>query len=136
MNLPVIPAPARFESGGDAFAFRTGATVAFAGAGLAPVVERFCSDFVRRTGLRLEPGDVGARDPGVRIALGPAGEADPPPAPAGLSPVGDDPPDERYALTVDVGGIVLRAAAAAGIARGLTTLVQAGPTVAGGRILD
>src|SRR4029450_1943449 len=118
MNLPVIPAPARFEPGGDAFAFRTGATVAFAGAGLAPVVERFCSDFVRRTGLRLEPGDVGARDPGVRIELAPPAELAPPPAPAGPSPVADDPPAERYALTVDAAGIVLRAAAAAGIARG------------------
>src|SRR4029453_1941264 len=136
MNLPVIPAPARFESGGDAFAFRTGATVAFAGAGLAPVVERFCSDFARRTGLRLEPGDVGARDPGVRIELGPAEELDTLPAPAGLSPLGGDPPDERSSLTVGAGGTVLRAAAAAGVARGLTTLVQAGPTVAGGRILD
>src|SRR4029453_1106765 len=109
MNLPVIPAPARFEPGGDAFAFRTGATVAFAGAGLAPAVERFCPAVARSAGLRLGPGDVGARDPGVRIELGPAEELAPLPAPAGLSPVGDDPPDERYALTVDVGGIVLRA---------------------------
>jgi hexosaminidase len=136
MNLPVIPAPFRFDAGGSPFAFGTGTRVASTGGELAPVVERFCSEFGRRTGLRLDHRDAGADGPGVRIELGPAEELDSLPAPAGLSPVGGDPPDERYSLTVDAGGIVLRAAAASGVARGLTTLVQAGPTVAGGRILD
>ncbi|HEY7068934.1 MAG TPA: family 20 glycosylhydrolase [Acidimicrobiales bacterium] len=136
MDLPVIPSPTRFDPGGSPFAFRTGTTVACAAGDLGGLVERFCSDFGRRTGLRLAPGDPAAGGPGLTIELGPAEELDALPAPAGLSPAGDDPADERYSLTVDAGGIVLRAPAAAGVARGLTTLVQAGPTVAGGRILD
>ena len=47
-----------------------------------------------------------------------------PPRP-GLSPakVGS-PADERYSLLIDVGQVVVRAAEPAGVARGLTTLIQ------------
>jgi len=136
MDLPVIPSPTRFDPGGSPFTFRTGTTVTSAAGDLAGLVERFCSDFGRRTGLRLDPGGLPASPPGLTIELGPVEDPDALPAPAGLSPAGDDPPDERYALTVDADGIVLRAPAAVGVARGLTTLAQAGPTVAGGRVLD
>ena len=45
------------------------------------------------------------------------------PAPLGLDPAGP-PRDERYALTVDRSGIKLRAREPAGVARGLTSLLQ------------
>ena len=45
------------------------------------------------------------------------------PAPLGLHPAGPSR-DERYALTVDRSGIRLRAREPAGVARGLTSLLQ------------
>src|SRR5215831_2153039 len=67
MSHPVIPAPARFDSTEGRFALRPGTTIGYAAsaASAAPVVaalvERFCSEVARRTGLRLVPlaGDAG-----------------------------------------------------------------------------
>ena len=66
--------------------------------------------------------------------------------PAGLSPGGGDPPDERYSLVVEDGRVLLLAAEPVGVARGLATLIQlvaAAPSasaneirVPGARILD
>jgi hypothetical protein len=61
MSHPVIPAPVRFDGGGGEFVFRPGTTVAYSDAAVAPIVERFCSEVTRRTGLRLAPH---ARQPG------------------------------------------------------------------------
>ena len=63
MGHPVIPAPTRFDAGdGPGFAFRPGTVIAYADAGIAPLVGRFCAQVTRRTGLRLTPvpGDHGA----------------------------------------------------------------------------
>ena len=54
------------------------------------------------------------------------------PAPLGLPPTGDDPPDERYSLALGTGQAVLRAAEPVGVARGLTTLIQLAATGYGG----
>src|SRR5207249_3584267 len=77
-------------------------------------------------GVRLAPvrGDQAPDDPSVTIELGPGREPGGLPAPAGLSPGGGDPAGERYSLVIEDGRIVLRAAEPAGVARGLTTLVQ------------
>ena len=158
---PVIPAPVRFDADTGQFAVRSGTRIAYTAPEVAPIVERFCSEIARRTGLRLVPmagrpgvaygGARGGRpprnqqghdEPSVRIELATADGSGVLPAPLGLSPAGGDPPDERYSLTVDAGQVVLRAAEPAGVARGLTTLIQLlaaapGPQpLPGGRILD
>src|SRR5262249_44916586 len=57
--------------------------------------------------------------------------------PIGVSPTGDEPPDERHSLTIDEHQIVVRAAEPVGVARGLTTLIQlvaATPSTNAGKI--
>jgi len=127
MNHAVIPAPVRFEvRAGHEFVFRPGTAVGYADAGLAPVVERFCSQITRRTGLKLAPtaGDPAADVPSVKVQLGSGSELAALATPAGVSPTGDDPADERYSLEIDGHQVVLRAVEPAGVARGLTTLTQ------------
>ena len=155
MDHPVIPAPTRFDAGdGPGFAFRPGTVIAYADAGIAPLVGRFCAQVTRRTGLRLTPvpGDQVPDEPSVTIQLAAARAPAALPAPAGLpvsaglSPGGGDPPDERYSLVVEDGRVLLLAAEPVGVARGLTTLIQlvaAAPSasaneirVPGARILD
>ena len=126
MNHPVIPAPVRFDGDAGQFAFRSGTRVCYTAPRVAPIVERFCSEVTRRTGLRPAPmaGTPGPGGPSVRIELAAGDELDTLPVPLGVSPTGDDPADERYSLTVDARQVVLCAAEPAGAARGLTTLVQ------------
>jgi hypothetical protein len=72
MSHPVIPAPLRFEAGGEReFAFRPGTTVAYADGGVAPMAERFCAQVARRTGMRLVPraGRPVPDEPSVWIEL-------------------------------------------------------------------
>jgi hexosaminidase len=123
---PVIPAPVRFDDGGGEFAFRPGTAIAYADADVATIVERFCSEVTRRTGLRVSPraGTPGSDEPSVRVERATAGELGALPAPMGVSPTGGDHPDERHSLTIDDRQVVVRAAEPAGVARGLTTLVQ------------
>jgi hexosaminidase len=106
--------------------FRPGMAVASAGAGAGPLVERFCSEVSRRTGLHLAPTASGppASEPAVTVELVTGDECGQLPPPAGISPAGDGGWDERYSLAVDAGHAVVRALEPAGIARGLTTLVQ------------
>ncbi len=127
MGHAVIPAPTRFDAGdGPGFAFRPGTVIAYADARIAPLVGRFCTQVGRRTGLRLAPihGDRAPDVPSVTIELAAAHGPGGLPAPAGLSPDGGDPADERYLLLIEDGRVVLRAAEPVGVARGLTTLLQ------------
>ena len=127
MDHAVIPAPARYEAGdGQGFAFRPGTTVAYACTPIAPLVGRFCAQVTRRTGLRLRPapGDRVPDEPSVTIELAATHDPGGLPAPACLSPDGGDPASERYSLLIEDGRVVLRAAEPAGVARGLTTLLQ------------
>ena len=127
MSHPVIPAPARFDAAaGPGFALRAGAVVTYADPGVAPIVGRFCSELTRRTGLRLAPARSNQvpDEPSVTIELAAGDELRGLSAPAGLSPAGDDPSDERYSLAIDAGRVVVRAVEPAGVARGLTTLIQ------------
>ena len=122
----VIPAPAQFDSTGGGFALRPGTPIEYTAPAVASLVERFCSDVARRTGLRLAPlaGTAGPGEPAVRIELVAGGELGVLPAPLGISPAAGGPPDERHWLAIDAGEAVLRAVEPAGVARGLTTLVQ------------
>ena len=148
MSHTVIPAPVRFDTDGGQFAFRPGTAVAYADVGMAPVVGRFCAEITRRTGLRLAPraGRPVPDKPSVTIELAAGHELRALPAPVGLAPAGDGAPDERHLLLIGADQVVVRAAEPAGVARGLTTLIQllaATPpastgeiSVPGARILD
>lgn len=147
MSHPVIPAPARSDPGAGRFALRPGTRIAFIAAEVEPIVERFCSEIWRRTGLRVAPmaGRPRSGEPSVRIELAAGDEYGVLPVPLGAPPTGDGPPDERYSLTVDAGQVVLHAPEPVGVARGLTTLIQLAATqyggegevsLPGGRIVD
>jgi hypothetical protein len=49
----VISGPIRFDAGSRAFTFRSGTKVQYPASQLAPVIERFCLEVTRRTGLPL-----------------------------------------------------------------------------------
>src|SRR5262249_9144387 len=118
---PVIPAPMRFDRADGEFAFRSGFTVAHDDPEVAPVVERFCADMTRRTGLRLSPSSDHSL---VTIELATDDELAALSSPVGLSPLGDEIGDERYSLTIDRDHVVVRAAESVGVARALATLTQ------------
>src|SRR5690348_13865257 len=126
MSHHVIPAPAQFDSTGGRFVLRPGTAIGYAAPAAAALVERFCSEVARRTGPRPAPlaGNAGAGEPAIRIELVAGDELGVLPAPLGISPAGGGPPDERHSLAIDAGEVVLRAVEPAGVARGLTTLVQ------------
>jgi hexosaminidase len=127
MSHPVIPAPMRFDvGGGREFAFRPGTPVRYADPGLAPIVERFCSQVTRRTGVRLAPrtGHPVPAEPSVTIELAAEDDLRALRAPEGVSPAADGPADERYSLVVDGNRVVLRAVEPVGVGRGLSTLIQ------------
>jgi hexosaminidase len=138
MSHTVIPAPVRFDVGaGPGFAFRPGTVVGYADTAVAPIAGRFCSQITRRTGLRLAPaaGRPAPDEPALTIELAAGDNLRALPAPAGLSP--DSSADERYSLVIDGDQVVVRAAEPAGVARGLTTLIQllaAAPQAGGGEI--
>jgi hexosaminidase len=126
MSNAVIPAPARLHHDAGEFMFRSGATVACINTELAPIVDRFCLEIARRTGLRVRPmtGATGSNEPSIRIELTTAEELGALPVPKGVSPMGDRPFDERYSLVIDERRLLVRAAKPVGIARGLSTLIQ------------
>src|SRR5262249_46237910 len=100
--------------------------VAYTNPDMASIVERFCSEVTRRTGLRVLPmaGNPGSNEPSVRIELASGGELGALPPPMGLSPTRDGPPDERHSLPIHEHQVVVRAAEPVGVARALTTLMQ------------
>ena len=130
--LPVIPAPLRASSGQGSFRFATGTRVAYADPSLAPIVERFCTEVMRRTGIWCEPAratrklapDVSL----IRVEVARDTELDELPAADGVSPAALGACDERHVLSINGDGagdrIVVRGVEPVGAARGLTTLVQ------------
>jgi hexosaminidase len=127
MSHAVIPAPVRFDVGaGHEFVFRPGTAVGYANSVVAPIVERFCSQITRRTGLRLAPmaGGPAPGEPSVTIELAAGDELRALPASAGISPTGHGATDERYSLLIEAGQVAVHAVEPAGVARGLTTLIQ------------
>jgi Glycosyl hydrolase family 20, domain 2 len=129
MSNAVIPAPARFEPNGGKFAFRSGMTIAYINIDLSPIVERFCLEVTRRTGLRVLPmtGNPGSKEPSIRVELTTGDELGVLPTPRGVSPLGDRSLDERHSLVIDEHQILVRAAEPVGVARGLSTLIALGP---------
>jgi len=132
MSNAVIPAPRRFDHNGGAFAFRSGTAIAYINVDVAPIVERFCLDVTRRTGLRVlpMPGNPGSNEPSIRVELTTGDELGVLPAPTldlartFFTPMGDRPSDERHSLLIDEHRVVVRAAEPVGVARGLSTLIQ------------
>jgi len=121
-STPIIPAPARLRPAIGEFQLVPGTTVAYRDPILAPLIHRFAQDAARRCGIALNVG-TGERAPAIVIDLGDDPDFAGLPAPLGLDPAGP-PRDERYALTIDRSGIRLRAREPAGVARGLTSLLQ------------
>ena len=103
MEHAVIPAPVRVDAtAGGEFVLRPGMAVAYSDPRITSLAERFCAQLARRTGLRLEPvREEATAKPFVLIDLIAGTDLDGLPAPAGLSPAGGDPADERYALLID-----------------------------------
>lgn len=136
----LIPAPAWSRPGDsvDAFVLRPGDAVS-APAELRSAAELFVRELASGGGpeLRVTEGD-GA----IRLELTDAtAEFDALPATAGVRATDGDPADERYGLEIGAAGVRVRAGAAEGITRGLTTLRQlAGtsrrPVLSAQRILD
>ena len=121
----VIPAPARVDAGREhGCALRPGSAVEYTAPGVAPIVERFCAEVARRTGLRLAPMSGAPGEPPVQVELGAGEELGVLPAPLGLAPAGDAHADERHSLVIDAGQVVVRSAEPVGVARALTTLTQ------------
>ena len=126
--LPVIPAPLRASSGTGSFRFATGTRVAYADPALASIVERFCAEVMRRTGVWCVPAratrKLAAGVPSIRVELAHDAELDELPAADGVSPAAEGASDERHELWIDGERIVVRGVEPVGAARGLTTLVQ------------
>ena len=136
--IDVIPAPRHVAPADGEFRFIRGTRVEFADPPLAPMIDRFCRDVARRTGIGCEPALASGdgfvmRTPSVRVELAREPYADNVPQPIGLSPAADVAPDERYSITVGDARILVRGARAVGIARGLATLTQMLGTRANGR---
>ena len=137
-GMPIIPAPLELTHDSGRFRLGAGATVAYRGPALAPLVERFCADARRRASIGaravLAGTDDAAHDITVSLVGGPvlAGL----PGSAGIDPAGTAA-DERYVLTIGEAGITLLAAGPAGVARGLASLLQLLATAApgGGAVL-
>jgi hexosaminidase len=126
MSDAVIPAPGRFNHTGGEFVFQSGTTIAYINIDVGPIVERFCLEVTRRTGLRVLPmtGNPGSSKPSMRVELTTGDEAGVLPAPRGISPIGDRPSDEQHSLVIDEHRVVVRAAQPVVVARGLSTLIQ------------
>src|SRR5262245_65394872 len=107
---------------------RHGIHVKVTEAALELIVDRFCQDVARRTGLQVEvvqtTRGASADDvPSICIELGSSADLDALSAPIGISPSGKTQ-NERYSLTIGADRIVVRGVEAVGAAHGLTTLVQ------------
>ena len=127
--MNVIPTPFRIETSSGEFRFRSSIRVEYADAALTPIIERFCGDIARRTGLwfesKITDGRTGTDDaPSIQIKVADNSNLASLPATIGVSPVADVIPDERYSLTISGNEAKLQARDPVGVARGLTTLVQ------------
>jgi hexosaminidase len=125
-GTPIIPAPARITPAAGEFRLAPGAAIGYHGPRLAPLARRFGQDVARRCRLPLRPVPAPTGDGGghaIVIGLGDDPDLTGLPAPLGLHPAGTAR-DERYVLTIDRAGIRLRAPDPAGVARGLTSLLQ------------
>jgi hexosaminidase len=121
---PVIPAPAGFAAAEGRFAARSGLAVVCVDPTLRDLVERFCSDVLRRTALRLVPATTAPQEPHLCVEAGPAPEAAHLAEPTGLAPDGPHPVDERHVISITPARLAVRAPEPVGIVRGLTTVLQ------------
>lgn len=119
--MPVIPAPVRVVPGDGVLRLGPEITVGYRDPALAVVTERFCSDLERRTGIRSQAMPRGSGV--VVVGLGEVPEPGARSVPLGIHPM-RRPSDESYALTIGVGGVLVRASEPEGAARALTTLLQ------------
>jgi hexosaminidase len=131
----LIPAPLQISTRDVELRLRSGTALDCADPSLVRTVERFRTEVVRRTGLKLAATRNVAKAAAsdalfIRVELARDSDLDLLPAPLGVSPAGDLTADERHSLTISSDGIVVRAIESAGVARGLTSLLQLLSTVA------
>src|SRR5262245_10606707 len=101
----VVPAPFGVEPGRGRASFRSGLAVVSSDAALVPIVERFCRDVARRTGLRVEARPSGGEARSVdglpiRVEIADSGDLAALPATLGVAAAAGPFPDERYSLSV------------------------------------
>lgn len=131
----LIPAPLQISTRNGELRLRSEIALECADPSLVRTFERFRTEVVRRTGLKLAATrHVAKADASealfIRVELAHDSDLDLLPAPLGVSPAGDLDADERHSLTISDDGIVVRGIESAGVARGLTSLLQLLSTVA------
>src|SRR4030095_10764471 len=96
--------PFRASFGTGSFRFGTGTRVAYADPALAPIVECFCSEVARRTGIWCFPARATRKLPAgvplIRVELACDAELDELPAADGASPAAEGAADGRHVVWV------------------------------------
>lgn len=118
--MNVIPAP-RLVTIGDSGCTLDGATtISTSDASLQPIAGWLRHEFARMSGIEFSKAGAG----GTTIRLDLDSDLSLELVTTGVSPTGDDPGHERYALVVDNDGVHVTGATAEGVFRGATTLLQ------------
>ncbi len=125
VTLPLIPAPAAVVHGSGSVDLRTVEAVTASEPTALGVATRFRADLLAWTGLRVPEAAMGTERtvPGVHVELGVPAE----------SPPTSRAPADAHQVVIDDEGVLVRAATAAGLYRGLTSVVQLAGT--GGPVL-
>lgn len=119
-QMNVIPAPRSITGGGSGCTLDGATTISTSDAPLQAVAGWLRRESARMAGIELST--AGASGTAIRLDLDPG--LSPELVTTGVSPTGDDPGRERYALVVDSKGVRVTGATAEGIFRGATTLLQ------------
>ncbi len=116
MTLPIIPAPAAVVHGSGSFDVRAVEAVTASEPAALEVAARFRADLLAWTGVVVPEAAVGTGRtvPGVHVELGGPTEA----------PATSGGPADAHRVVIDDGGVLVRAATAEGLYRGLTSVVQ------------
>lgn len=136
MNLIPAPVFAR-QTVGAAFTIDDSTTIGSTHSELRPLIDQFVNDVAAQSGIFLQYSESQST---ITLELVTSdSELDELPMPGGVRADGGDAAVEAYGLVIDHNRVRVRATAAEGIFRGLTSLRQAigiGRTVPTGRILD
>ena len=125
--LKIIPAPAVLHTGSGVFTLSANTQIFFADPSLEVVAHNLSRDIEKQTGLVLTVNrqDIPTDTKGILLIINDGNkQLESLPAIHGISPKGDNPATERYALEVTGKSIRISASSAEGVFRGATTLRQ------------